>query len=187
MKQILLCVLSMSLWACKGDHNSSAQDAGQPAPAQAGAAAGSPVAGAPNRAESGSFLPPQAPGDNPLAEILMRDFWIFEFYVVDDPALRAANKGRWFKFYPDGTFEAGLWQEKTGYGSWSLQTVDGDRILRLDNIVDAEDIQWEIQGVNSEQDTMTWAGINKTNNAGAITKVINLLTRPTKAQFGVEG
>ena len=32
-------------------------------------------------------------------------------------------------------------------------------MLYLDNIVDAEDAQWEVQGVNKEQDTMTWAGV----------------------------
>jgi len=56
----------------------------------------------------------------------------------------------------------------------------------MDNINDELDIQWEIQGINKAGDTMTWAGINRKSNAGDVVKVISLLTRPTRKQFGVE-
>ncbi|MCO6477849.1 MAG: hypothetical protein J5I94_14560 [Phaeodactylibacter sp.] len=174
MKQILLAISMLMLWSCTADNNAQNQEEQQQAASSSGEAA------------TGSFLPPTPPGGHPMAPLLMRDFWVFEFYVVDDAASRAANKGRWFRFFEDGTFESGHWQEKTGNGSWRLQDEQGKVILYLDNVVDAQDGQWEIQGVNKDQDTMTWVGISKTNTAGVICKVINLLTRPTKAQFGVE-
>lgn len=183
MRQILLAIALLTLWSCTADNNSQTQEGRQQEAAQPGNDA---VADGPRQGDSGSFAPPQAPGSHPMVAILTRDFWVFEFYVVDDAAARAANKGRWFRFSEDGTFESGRWEEKTGYGSWRLQDEQGDVTLYLDNVADAEDGQWEIQGVNKEQDTMTWVGVNKTSTAGAITKVINLLTRPTKAQFGVE-
>ena len=184
MKQTIFCILLLSLWSCTGDSNTQTQ--GQPEAGAALESAESPVAESPIEGESGSFLPPIAPGEHPMVPILTRDFWVFEFYVIDDAAARALNRGRWYRLLEDGTFESGHWQQKTGNGSWRLQDEQGKVMLYLDNVVDAEDAQWEVQGVNKEQDTMTWAGVSKTNTAGVITKVINLLTRPTKAQFGVE-
>ncbi|MCB0546480.1 MAG: hypothetical protein KDD19_02775 [Phaeodactylibacter sp.] len=183
MKQIFLGILLLSLWSCTGDGKSPGE---QQAGSQASGTEQSAGTNVPSTGDSGSFLPAQVPAGHPMVPILTTDYWIFEFYVIDDAAARAANKGRWFRFLNDGTYESGSWEEKTGYGSWRLQDEEGKVMLYLDNVVDSEDGQWEIQGVNKEQDTMTWSGINKTNTAGVITKVINLLTRPTKAQFGVE-
>lgn len=189
MKQTIFCILLLSLWSCSGEGGSQSQEPQQEQAAAAPESAGtqSAVADAPRAGDSGAFISPVPAGNHPMVPILTRDFWVFEFYVADQAGARAANKGRWFRFFNDGTYESGHWEDKTGYGSWQLQDEDGKVMLHLDNIIDAEDAQWEIQGVNKEQDTMTWAGANKTKVAGVITKVINLLTRPTKAQFGVEG
>jgi hypothetical protein len=140
----------------------------------------------PGSGPNGSFLPPLDPGEGVMVNTLTTDFWIFEFYVIEDKATRAMNKGRWFKFSPDGTYESGKWEDQTAYGVWRIQEEPEGLMLYLDSIDDSEDAKWEIQGVNEERDTMTWAGISETNTAGAITKVINLLSRPTKKQFGVE-
>ncbi len=182
----------LGLTACQNDAGTSGEQTTEQAADNntvantAPASAESAVGDAPRQAQTGSFLPARTPDSSPVVDILLKDFWVFEYYVVDDPAMRAANKGLWFNFYPDGTFESGHWQEKAGYGSWSLRNEEGKRVLYLDNIVDALDGVWEVQGINKEQDTMTWVGMKNSNYAGAITKVINLLTRPTKAQFGVE-
>jgi len=140
----------------------------------------------PNKGEEGSFLPPLDPGESPMVTTLTTAYWVFEYYVVDDRAQRAANKGRWFQFFPDGTFSTGVWQEQTGYGVWRLEEEPEGLMLYLDSINDTQDEKWEIQGVNDVRDTMTWAGISETPNAGVITKTINLLSQPTKKQFGVE-
>lgn len=136
-------------------------------------------------AMNGSFEPPVAAEPSALVNTLTTDFWVWEYYVVDDKATRLANKGRWFKLAADGTYETGRWQEKTGYGSWRLLNQEGKQILQFDNIDDRQDEQWEIQGINQENDTMTWAGVKDTKSEGAILKAISLLTRPTRQQFGV--
>ncbi len=173
MKHLILLVLLAGAMACNGD--------GQKAQGETAS-----TAGIVSNEPKGSFLPPLNPGESPLISILTKDFWVFEYYVAEDAEARKVNKGRWFKFNPDGTFESGHWEEQTGYGSWRINEFEGNLVLYLDNIYDSQDGQWEIQGVNQEQDTMTWVGVNKTSTAGIITKVINLLARPTKAQFGVE-
>ena len=143
--------------------------------------------GVPASAKNGSFQPPQPVGGGEKAQLLTQNFWVFEFYVTDDKATRLAQKGNWYRFFKDGTFESGNWTDKTGYGSWRLQNVpDEGLMLFMDNINDELDIQWEIQGINKAGDTMTWAGINRKANAGDVVKVISLLTRPTRKQFGVE-
>jgi hypothetical protein len=134
----------------------------------------------------GGFMPPLNPGRSPLVTLLTTEYWVFEFYVVDNEAARKFNRGRWFKLSPDGTFINGHWQEQTGYGSWRLEETEDKVIIHFDNIYDSQDVQYEIQGMSQEQDTMTWVGVNRTPSAGAILKVINLSSRPTKAQFGIE-
>jgi hypothetical protein len=145
-----------------------------------------PADNRPNQGKNGSFLPPLQQEETPMVTTLTTDYWVFEFYVVDDKSRRTANKGRWFNFHPDGTYESGIWENETGYGSWRIQQEPEGTMLYLDNINDTQDEKWEIQGVNDAKDTMTWAGISETPNAGVITKAINLLTKPTKQQFGVE-
>ncbi|MCB0570581.1 MAG: hypothetical protein KDC66_12485 [Phaeodactylibacter sp.] len=178
MKHLIWMALLVGAMACNGE--------GRKASGETGAQAAGSTAGVVNNEPKGSFLPPLNPGESPLIATLATDFWVFEYYVAEDPEARKANKGLWFKFNPDGTYESGHWEEQIGYGSWRLAEFEGDLILSLDNIYDSQDGQWEIQGVNKDQDTMTWVGVNKTTTAGVITKVINLLSRPTKAQFGVE-
>jgi hypothetical protein len=142
----------------------------------------------PQANKNGSFMKPTPLPNSETVNILNRDFWVMEFYVADEKEVRLGNKGRWFRFYKDGTFENGRWTKKLGYGAWNLQNVPGQGLtLILDNIDDSQDEQWEIQGVNESGDTMTWVGINKTNNSGHVVKAINLLTRPTRKQFGAEG
>jgi len=143
--------------------------------------------GVPQANKNGSFMEPTPLPDARTVELLTKDFWVFEYYVADEKKVRLGNKGRWFAFYQDGTFESGRWTEKLGYGAWNLQNVPGEDLrLILDNIDNNQDEQWEIQGVNASGDAMTWVGINETNTSGHVIKAINLLTRPTRQQFDAE-
>ncbi len=183
MKKVMWCLVLCGFLACtddppEGEGQGSASEAAQDAvPANPDEL--------PAEATNGSFQPPVAPEPSNLVQILTNDFWVWEYYVVDDRATRLANKGRWFKLSADGTFESGRWQQKTGYGSWRLLNQDGKQVLAFDNVDDRQDEQWEIQGINQSQDTMTWAGVPDTKTEGAILKAISLLTRPTRKQFGV--
>lgn len=170
------------------DNGQSHKTSGEPPIVYRGEATTASSEGIPQSNKNGSFMTPQRLPDVETVDMLTSEFWVFEFYVADERAVRLGNKGRWFAFFKDGTFENGRWTEKLGYGAWNLQEVPGKGLnLILDNIDDKQDESWEIQGVNSSGDAMTWVGVNKTNNAGHVVKAINLLTRPTRKQFDAEG
>lgn len=183
MKKMMWCLVLCGFLACSEEP--SAAEEGQDSGSETTEAAPANRDEIPAEAMNGSFEPPVAPEPSNLVQTLTTDFWVWEYYVVDDRATRLANKGRWFKLSADGTFESGRWQQKTGYGSWRLLNRDGKQILVFDNIDDRQDEQWEIQGINQTKDTMTWAGVADTKTEGAILKAISLLTRPTRKQFGV--
>lgn len=130
--------------------------------------------------------PPQIPPQNATTAKLMKDYWVFEFYVVPgDKAASQAGRGRWYKFNPDGTFESGRWEdEKWGSGNWYYRVEDGKRLLRLDSSVDAEDAEWDLQG--ETDGAMSWGGTSTYDQGGIILKALNLMTIPTRQQFGVQ-
>ena len=134
----------------------------------------------------GNAAPPQAPEESLLVNTLTSDFWVFEFYVIPGNMEEAlVNKGRWYDFKNDGSFESGHWEELTGNGSWRLQTREGKQYLIIDSTVDAEDSEWEIK-VGGEGDAMSWVGTENYDRSSHMLKVTSLLTRPTKKQFGIE-
>lgn len=178
MNRIFFLFLIVTLAACKNDKTAENGATAAPTTTQ----------NLPSKAATGSFTAPMASGDSPLANMLTTDFWVFEFWIgkEDEPVSNLFNRGRWYNFNPDGTYTHGHWTEQIGHGSWRLQKEDGHDLLYLDSIVDEEDGTWDVQGVNRSQDAMTWVGESHTNVEGVITKVINLMTMPTKAQFGLE-
>jgi hypothetical protein len=137
---------------------------------------------------AGSFAPPTPP-DLSLRETqsLIRNYWVFEL-VRDtrNPANNRTKPGTWYQFNPDGTFAGGQWSETTMQGSWRFRTENGRAYLNIDSAKDSEDIQFEIQGINADADAMSWVSTDLYGNGGMLLKTINLLTIPTKEQFGVE-
>ena len=58
--------------------------------------------------------------------------------------------------------------------------------VRVDAIDDSQDAEWELQFAG-DGDVASWIGTKEfINNKGVMAKAINLLTRPTKKQFGYE-
>ena len=131
---------------------------------------------------------PVAPTMSREAQLLVNGYWIFEFYVVpkgveDHKNKSIANRGRWFNFNEDGTFECGQWQNKQSEGTWRLEA--GERFPMI--VLNAKDPQynamWEIQGISPENDMMTWSGVQDSGLGGIITKTIMLSSMPQKEQF----
>ena len=124
--------------------------------------------------------------DTQEGQFLLRNFWVFEFYIIpNDHEASVENRGRWLAFSPDGTFECGHWEKKTSQGTWRLYN-DGKVKVLLDAEDDKEDAEWELQFA-ADGDVSSWIGTDAfTNNKGVMAKVINLMTRPTKKQFGYE-
>lgn len=176
MKKILLFALAILLYsACKNNSDSDSTTDQQQQ---------TPVATVNNG--SGTSITPRAPEESPLVPVLTRDYWVFEFYVdPDNKANNVLNRGRWYNLQPDGTFTNGHWEEEIGSGSWILMKDGaGKNILRLDNVVDVEDAEFEVQ-FNQEADAASWIGTDTYGQGSIMIKAISLMTMPTKAQFGL--
>ena len=164
---ILLLGFTSLIWACKGD-SAASNDSALETP-------------------SGTIASAAQPVDNSReAQLLTKDFWVFEFYVVPGNQQESqANRGRWFDFQPDGKFSAGHWEEQTANGVWRLDRREGKIFLILDADFDPYDAEWQIEP-NGPGDAMSWVGTKNYERSNHMIKVISLLTRPTRKQFGLE-
>ena len=176
MKRIWLSclILGFLIVSCKPDSKNQNDTANDPTPQI-------------QKIGDGNAVPPVAPEPSPLVDALTAsEFWVFEFYVVPgDQSRSQANKGRWYSLKPDGTFQSGHWEELTGNGSWRIENRLGKNFIILDSTVDAEDAEWEIK-LGAEGEAMSWVGTENYGRSSHMLKVISLLSRPTKKQFGVE-
>lgn len=134
---------------------------------------------------SGSAASPILAPDTRISQILQTNIWMIEYYIsASDFEGGKKNRGRWFTFKKDGTFESGYWEKKTGSGSWYVEELGKYPIVKIDSYNDAEDAAWEIQGVPSDPTEMSWVGAKDYPNYADLVKMFNMLTPPTKAQFG---
>lgn len=121
---------------------------------------------------------------NEYTAALMRDYWVFEFYVIKDVIdVRFQNIGRWFQFNPDGTFRMGRWNEEIGVGSWKFEYRADKPYLILDSNIKGMDEIFQIQALSGANDAFALTGHTKDAEAIHI-KMIHLLSMPTKEQFG---
>ncbi len=144
---------------------------------------------------TGSAAPPVAPDAERFGREIQalttsygpgKDVWMFEYYLISpvDSAKSYANMGRWFMFYPDGTFKNGRWSEDIGQGSWFLREGPYGPFLKLDNVIDSEDMEFNLQGMNGAMDEWSWVGTKAYGRNNNFAKAIRLYSKPTKEQFG---
>lgn len=134
----------------------------------------------------GTAAAPIPPVNSRETGLLARDFWVFEFYVV--PNNREASKegrGKWYKFYPDGRFDSGHWDQTLSSGSWGIGFRNEGTVLHIDAMNDVEDSEFIIQ-TNASGDEMSWVGTSTYEQDGIMLKAIHLLSQPTKEQFGLD-
>jgi hypothetical protein len=130
---------------------------------------------------------PQAPPDTREAYLLMRNYWIFEYYVApDNEELSRKNRGLWYRFKPDGTFEAGHWRDYTTAGVWALKYGAEYPLLLVEALRNELSGEYQIQGISGDEVYMSWVGTAMFNQKGHAVKVENLLSAPTRQQYGVE-
>lgn len=129
---------------------------------------------------------PQTPDNSSESALLQQNYWVWDKYASDDPNSWLFNRGRWFKFNPDGTFLSGHWEKTGAPGNWFLYRSNGKPILLLDSSEPGQDMEYELQLTRSGSE-ISWSGTSKYEASGGIMLLaINLLTIPTKKQFGVE-
>jgi hypothetical protein len=128
------------------------------------------------------------PADMMETTVLLSRFWVFEHWIDTAGPDGNKNKGRWYRFYEDGTYDGGHWEDHNDHGTWFLKKGGEYTELFIDSeINDLKDAKWQIQGINGMQDAMSWV---KTKEFGdqrsALCKLNGMLSIPTKAQFGLE-
>jgi len=180
IKSLTLClVMGLAFSACKHD-----------APEQAGempaTVATTTPAGEPGKT-GGSYASPVLPDqNNPRIQLLLRTFWVAEYWVNHaDNSQNKPNKGRWWRFNPDGTFTTGQWEQTFSNGSWVVFRDGEKELLHLDAADDNLDMEFELQAISQLQDYMSWVGTKTYKMNSIAVKATSLLTMPTKAQFGV--
>jgi len=137
----------------------------------------------------GQQMPP--PLNRYEGQVLTKGIWVTEFYV-DKFASRAqkmAGTGQWLQFFGDGTFKGGHWQKQTHSGVWYLNYGTEKPTLIIDSNVDNLDAWWEIHGITSSQDAMSWRRVPEAApefgpyRKSIMTKMMELNDLPTKEQF----
>ena len=170
---VTFLALTIAFFGCGGETQNDTPDSQPTAPA--------PVD------NSGYASKPMPAGNSPYADVLTFNYWVFEKYYHPDKARKDMGKGRWFKFEKDGSFVSGRWKDQTASGSWRTYTREGKIFILIDSTNNSEDAEFEIQAITQEQDQMAWVGTPAYPNFDPVSLVTsNLMTIPTKAQFGVE-
>lgn len=125
--------------------------------------------------------------DTKEARLLLRDYWVFEYYVApNNPDISAAHRGNWYKFNADGTCLAGHWQDYEMPCTWELKQGPSYPLIRI--WADDESLtgEYQIQGISGSTEYMSWVGTAFKGKKGYSAKVMNLLSEPTRKQFGIE-
>ncbi len=142
-------------------------------------------AASPTATNTGSTATAVAPDMNmPKVKALLNGWWVIEFWVdAKNDANKGAMRGHWMKFEEDGTYTSGMWDKQTAQGVWAV-TMDQNRtLLTLDSNNDAEDMQFNMQGITADEDAMSWSGTRAFDMPHLLCKVIQMGSRPTKEQF----
>lgn len=134
-----------------------------------------------------------APAEIPSTEFtettaLQSRFWVFEHWINVEGGPVRGNTGRWYRFYEDGTYDGGHYEDHNDHGTYFVRKGEKWTELYIDSeINDLFDAKWQLQGMTDLRDAMSWV---KTKEYGdgvpAMCKLTGMLSMPTKAQFGVE-
>lgn len=133
-----------------------------------------------------------APAETPPADmretrVLQSRFWVFEHWVLVNGGPAPENKGKWYRFYEDGTYDGGQWEDHYDHGTYFLRKGEKWTELYVDSeINDLYDAKWQVQSMTSLEDAMSWVKTKEFgDNIPAMCKLMGMLSMPTKEQFGV--
>jgi hypothetical protein len=106
-----------------------------------------------------------------IVQAFTTGYWYVEGWVqMNSPEASLQNRGRWFKFSPDGTYTSGRYQKTTGKGTWkytpSLATVQ----LEAENF--NETGEFTIKMATNNQ-VMIWVGTERYKQTGIQCKLEN--------------
>ncbi len=100
---------------------------------------------------------------------IVNKFWWIDGYVSSRPAVRADQRGKWYIFYPNRTFDYGKWDEFLARGTWRYKQseLNGEMVENLYTKTDdgKETRQWEMM-MAATNEKMVWMGPPVGPNAG---------------------
>jgi len=140
----------------------------------------------------GSIGTPAIPQKFKETDLLLTDYWVYEYYVIPEKVGVGPNfVGTWYKFNPNGTYTKGQFQETFDNGNWYISERPSEhqpgkvfRYIYFDSAVnDLWDVGFEIQGTSGYN--MSWVKqLNPPDGESGLGKVMKMLTKPTREQLG---
>ncbi|MBK8493348.1 MAG: hypothetical protein IPL49_21325 [Saprospirales bacterium] len=112
--------------------------------------------------EGGPIVGPKKPPSmqtEMLIGFLTTDYWYIEAYVkINDRDSALENRGRWYRFAPDGTFVSGKYKKQDAKGIWTFDPQTA--LIYVDSENDAQDGEWKIQ-MGKSGSVMIWIGTER--------------------------
>jgi hypothetical protein len=146
----------------------------------------------PGKPSLGSIGTPSIPGNFKETQLLLTDYWVYEFYVIPEKVGVGPNfVGTWYKFNPNGSYSKGQFQETFDNGNWYISERPSEhqpgkvfRYIYFDSAVnDLWDVGFEIQGTSGFN--MSWVKqLDPPDGESGLAKVMKMLTKPTREQLG---
>ncbi len=148
LRLIILCFFLSSLFACKPETPAEGESATKTRPITP--PEGGPIIGA-NKQPSMQT--------EQLFKYLSTGYWYVEAYVkINDRESALENRGRWYRFSPEGTFESGKFLTASSKGSWTYDPQNA--LIFIDSQNDLEDGEWKLQ-MGKSGTVMIWVGTTR--------------------------
>ena len=68
-------------------------------------------------------------------------YWWVDGYVSSREESRDRNRGKWYRFYNNGTFQYGMFQEEDGVGTWKYDLINETIFMKSKD--GSETMQWK--------------------------------------------
>ena len=106
----------------------------------------------------------------------VNNFWWVDGYVTSREEVKAAHRGRWYRFYKDGTFEYGSFEKNVDVGTWKYDLANETLFTKTKDGV--ETMQWRSM-MSSTRDKLVLVGPEVGPNRGDQMMLQPYLQKPT--------
>ncbi len=79
-------------------------------------------------------------------------YWWVDGYVSSREDSRDRNRGKWYRFYNNGTFQYGMFQEEDGIGTWNYDLINETIFMKSKD--GSETMQWKTMMAKTNEKTV---------------------------------
>lgn len=108
----------------------------------------------------------------------VNNFWWVDGYVSSREAVKQAHRGKWYRFYKDGTFEYGIFEKNIDKGTWSYDLTNETLFTKTQD--GKETMQWRSM-MSSTRDKLVLVGPEVGPNKGDQMMLQPYLQKPVPA------